>query len=143
VRYSLNFVSWKERKAVVADLKAIYQAPSESAAEAALETFARRWDAKYPSVSQTWRRNWARIIPCFSYPPAIRRAVYTTNAIESLNFSLRRITKARGSFPSDEAAIKLLYLGLRAITRRWTMPIPDWKAALNQFSILFDDRMPS
>lgn len=89
------------------------------------------------------RCNWPRVIPCFSYPAAIRRAVYTTNAIESLNFSLRKITKARGSFPSDEAAIKLLYLGLRSITKRWTMPVHDWKAALNQFSILFEDRMPA
>ena len=142
VRYSLNFVSWKERKAVVSDLKAIYKAPTEQAAEAGLEAFAAKWDGKYASISQSWRRNWSRVIPCFSYPAAIRRAVYTTNSIESLNFSLRRITKARGSFPSDEAAIKLLYLGLRSITKRWTMPVHDWKAALNQFSILFEDRMP-
>ena len=142
VRYSLNFVSWKERKAVVSDLKAIYKAPTEQAAEAGLEAFAAKWDAKYASISQSWRRNWSRVIPCFSYPAAIRKAVYTTNSIESLNFSLRRITKARGSFPSDEAAIKLLYLGLRSITKRWTMPVHDWKAALNQFSILFEDRMP-
>ena len=143
VRYSLNFVSWKERKAVVSDLKAIYKAPTEQAAEAGLEAFAAKWDTKYASISQSWRRNWSRVIPCFSYPAAIRRAVYTTNSIESLNFSLRRITKARGSFPSDEAAIKLLYLGLRSITKRWTMPVHDWKAALNQFSILFEDRMPA
>ncbi len=154
VRYSLNFVSWKDRKAVVSDLKAIYKAPTEQAAEAGLEAFAAKWDAKYASISQSWRRNWSRVIPCFSYPAAIRRAVYTTNSIESLNFSLRRITKARGdparracsgsrgSFPSDEAAIKLLYLGLRSITKRWTMPVHDWKAALNQFNILFEDRMP-
>jgi putative transposase len=143
VRYSLNFVSWKEKKAVSSDLKTIYKAPTEQAAEQALEAFATEWDAKYPSISQSWRRNWSRVIPCFSYPAAIRKAVYTTNAIESLNFSLRRITKARGSFPSDEAAIKLLYLGLRSITKRWTMPVQDWKAALNQFSMLFEDRMPS
>jgi putative transposase len=143
VRYSLNFVSWKERKAVVSDLKTIYKAPTESAAEQGLEAFATKWDAKYPSIAQTWRRNWSRVIPCFAYPAAIRKAVYTTNAIESLNFSLRRITKARGSFPSDEAAIKLLFLGLRSITKRWTMPVHDWKAALNQLSILFEDRMPA
>jgi putative transposase len=143
VRYSLNFVSWKERKAVVSDLKAIYKAPTESAAEQGLEAFAAKWDAKYPSIAQTWRRNWSRVIPCFAYPAAIRKAVYTTNAIESLNFSLRRITKARGSFPSDEAATKLLFLGLRSITKRWTMPVHDWKAALNQLSMLFEDRMPA
>jgi putative transposase len=142
VRYSLNFVSWKERKAVAGDLKTIYKAPTEAAAEQALEAFAVKWDAKYASISQSWKRNWTRVIPCFSYPAAIRRAVYTTNAIESLNFSLRKITKARGSFPSDEAAIKLLFLGLRSITKRWSMPVHDWKAALNQFSMLFADRMP-
>ena len=155
IKNSLNFVSWKERKAVASDLKAIYKAPTEAAAEQALEAFATKWDSKYLSISQSWRRNWARVIPCFSYPAAIRRAVYTTNAIESLNFSLRKITKARGdpsplgaavgsrgSFPSDEAAIKLLFLGLRSITKRWSMPVHDWKAALNQFSILFTDRMP-
>ena len=142
VRYSLNFVSWKERKAVAGDLKTIYKAPTEAAAEQALEAFATKWDSKYASISQSWKRNWARVIPCFSYPAAIRRAVYTTNAIESLNFSLRKITKARGSFPSDEAAIKLLFLGLRSITKRWSMPVHDWKAALNQFSMLFADRMP-
>jgi putative transposase len=143
VRYSMNFVVWKERQSVAADLKAIYNAPSEAAAEAALERLSSKWDGKYPSVGQLWRRNWSRVVPCFSYPAAIRRAVYTTNVVESLNFSLRRLTKAKGSFPSDEAAVKLLYLGLRAITKRWTMPIPDWKAALNQLSILFGDRMPS
>jgi putative transposase len=140
----------KERKAVAGDLKTIYKAPTEAAAEQALEAFATKWDAKYASISQSscntryrmMKRNWARVIPCFSYPAAIRRAVYTTNAIESLNFSLRRITKARGSFPSDEAAIKLLFLGLRSITKRWSMPVHDWKAALNQFSMLFADRMP-
>jgi putative transposase len=168
IKNSLNFVSWKERKAVAGDLKTIYKAPTEAAAEQALEVFALKWDAKYVSISQSWKRNWARVIPCFSYPAAIRRAVYTTNAIESLNFSLRRITKARGdpsplailpvrcmvriktgaglgsrgSFPSDEAAIKLLFLGLRSITKRWSMPVHDWKAALNQFSMLFPDRMP-
>jgi putative transposase len=142
VRYSLNFVSWKERKAVASDLKTIYKAPTEAAAEQALEAFAVKWDSKYASISQSWKRNWTRVIPCFSYPAAIRRAVYTTNAIESLNFSLRKITKARGSFPSDEAAIKLLFLGLRSITKRWSMPVHDWKAALNQFSMLFTDRMP-
>jgi putative transposase len=128
---------------VVSDLKTIYKAPTESAAEQGLEAFAAKWDAKYPSIAQTWRRNWSRVIPCFAYPTAIRKAVYTTNAIESLNFSLRWITKARGSFPSDEAAIKLLFLGLRSITKRWTMPVHDWKAALNQLGILFEHRMPA
>jgi putative transposase len=142
VRYSLNFVSWKEKKTVATDLRTIYQAPTEQAAEAALEAFSKKWDERYPSISQSWRRNWSRVIPCFAYPREIRKAIYTTNAIESLNFSLRKITKARGSFPSDEAAIKLLFLGLRSITRRWTMPVYDWKAALNRFSIMFEDRMP-
>lgn len=142
VRYSLNFVNWKERKAVATDLKTIYRAPSVEAAEAALATFAELWDSRYPSVSQTWRRNWARVVPFFAYPPEIRRVVYTTNAIESLNFSLRKLVKTKGAFPSDEAALKLLYLGLRGIAKRWTMPVTDWRAALNWFAVLYEDRLP-
>jgi putative transposase len=114
VRYSLNFVSWKERKAVASDLKTIYKAPTEAAAEQALEAFATKWDLKYASISQSWKRNWARVIPCFSYPAAIRRAVYTTNAIESLNFSLRKITKARGDPSPSGAAVR----GKRVISER-------------------------
>ncbi|MCA1604151.1 MAG: IS256 family transposase [Acidobacteria bacterium] len=142
VRYSLQYVSWKHRKEVAADLKKIYQSPTREEAERQLERFAEKWDRAYPSISQSWRRNWERITPFFAYPVEIRRVIYTTNAIESVNMSLRKIIKNRGSFPTEEAAVKLLYLALRNISQRWTMPIKDWKAALNQFSIIFDGRMP-
>lgn len=143
VRHSLNFVSWKQRKEMADDLKEIYNAPTVEQAEANLEAFERKWDATHPKVSQSWRKNWQRIIPCFSYPPDIRRIIYTTNTIESLNMSLRKVTKNRGSFPNDEAMFKLLYLALKNIAKKWTMPIKNWKAALNQFCIMFEDRMPN
>lgn len=141
VRYSLQYVSWKHRKEVAADLKNIYQSATREEAERQLAKFAEKWDRVYASISQSWRRNWERITPFFAYPPEIRRVIYTTNAIESVNMSLRKIIKNRGSFPSEEAAVKLLYLALRNISQKWTMPIKDWKAALNQFSIIFDGRM--
>ena len=143
VRHSLNYVSWKQRKEVAADLKEIYQAPTVEMAEANLEAFAAKWDVSHPSISKSWRNNWERIIPLFSYPPEIRKAIYTTNAIESLNMSLRKVTKNRGHFPNDDAMFKLLYLALKNIAKKWTMPIRDWKSALNQFSIIFEDRMPA
>ncbi len=101
-----------------------------------------KWGADYPPIVQSWRRNWARIIPFFEYPPEIRKVIYTTNAIESVNMSLRKITKNWGSFPSDEALLKLFYLALKNISKKWTMPIQNWKAALNRFTIQFEDRMP-
>src|SRR5210317_2278765 len=143
VRHSLNYVSWKQRKEVAADLKAIYQAPTIEQAEIAMEEFATKWDNSHPTISRSWRRNWERIIPLFSYPPEIRRAIYTTNAIESVNMSLRKVTKNRGSFPNDESMLKLLYLALKNISKKWTMPIHHWRSALNQFSIMFEDRMPT
>jgi len=143
VRNSLNYVSWKQRKEVAADLKEIYQAPTVEMASASLEAFAAKWDGSHPSISKSWRNNWERIIPLFSYPPEIRKAIYTTNAIESLNMSLRKVTKNRGHFPNDDAMFKLLYLALKRIAKKWTMPIRDWKSALNQFSIMFEDRMPA
>jgi putative transposase len=142
VRHSLNYVSWKQRKEVAEDLKAIYQAPTIQEGEAKLATFAAKWDATHPTIAKSWRNNWERIIPLFSYPPDIRKAIYTTNAIESLNMSLRKVTKNRGSFPSDEAMFKLLYLALNNISKKWTMPIKNWKSALNQFTIIFENRMP-
>jgi len=142
VRHSLNFVSWKLRKDVAADLRAIYTAATVDEAEQQLTAFEAKWDADYPPIGQSWRRNWARITPFFEYPPEIRRVIYTTNAIESVNMSLRKITKNRGSFPSDEALLKLFYLALNNISKKWTMPIRDWKAALNRFTIQFEDRMP-
>ncbi|WP_144408297.1 IS256 family transposase, partial [Sulfuricella sp. T08] len=142
VRYSLNYVSWKLRKAVAADLRIIYSAATVEEAEAKLAEFEEKWGEAYPSIVQSWRRNWERIIPFFDYPPEIRKVIYTTNAIESVNMSLRKITKNRGSFPSDESLLKLFYLALQNISQKWTMPIRDWKAALNRFTIQFDDRMP-
>lgn len=142
VRYSLNYVSWKLRKAVAADLKRIYQSATVAEAELRLTEFEEKWGEDYPPIVQSWRRNWERIIPFFDYPPEIRKVIYTTNAIESVNMSLRKITKNRGSFPSDDALMKLFYLAIRNISQKWTMPIKDWKAALNRFSIQFEERMP-
>jgi len=142
VRYSLNFVCWQLRKAVADDLKRIYQSATAEEAEQHLAEFeAKRGDA-YSSIVRSWRRNWERIIPFFDYPPEIRKVIYTTNAIESLNMGLRKITKNRGSFPSDQALLKLFYLAIRNIGRKWTLPTRDWKAALNRFTIQFEDRMP-
>ena len=141
VRNSLNFVSWKTRKEVAADLRLIYQSATVDDAEQRLTEFEGKWDSQHPPIAQIWRRNWARIVPFFDYPPEIRKVIYTTNAIESINMSLRKIIKNRSSFPTDEAASKLLCLALNNISRKWTMPIHDWKAALNRFTIQFEDRM--
>lgn len=143
VRNSLNYVSWKMRAEVAADLKRIYTATTADEAEQRLGEFEGKWDDAYLPIGQSWRRNWLRIIPFFDYPAEIRKVIYTTNAIESVNMSLRKITKNRGSFPSDEALLKLFYLALRNISQKWTMPIRDWKAALTRFSIQFEDRMNS
>jgi putative transposase len=143
VRNSLKFVGWKQRKEVARDLKAIYSAATEVEAEQKLAEFAAKWDAKFPTISKSWRINWARVIPFFAHPPEIRKVIYTTNAIESLNMSLRKVTKARSSFPNDEAVLKLLYLALRNIAKKWTMPMHQWKAALNRFAIVYENRMPA
>lgn len=140
IRNSLKYVPYKEKKQVAADLKTIYDATTESAAQQALENFASKWDGKYPTISRQWRSNWPNLVPFFEYPEDIRRAIYTTNAIESLNHSLRKIMKNRGVLPNDEAVFKLLYLAIRNVSRRWTMPIHNWKAALNQFAIKFSER---
>jgi len=143
VRYSLNFVGWKQRKEVARDLKTIYHAATEAEAETRLAEFAANWDAKFPTIAKSWRSNWARVIPFFAHPPEIRRVIYTTNAVESLNMSLRKVTKARSSFPNDEAVLKLLYLALRNIAKKSTMPVRDWKAALNRFAIVYENRLPA
>ena len=143
VRYSLAFVSFKHRKEVAADLKSIYQSATAHEAEAQLEAFSGKWDDVYPMISRSWRSNWLRLVPMFSCPPEIRRAIYTTNTIESRNMSLRKVIKTRASFPSEEAAFKLLYLALGNIQKKWTMPIPNWGQAMNAFYILFEDRMPN
>lgn len=141
VRNSLNFVPWKMQKEVAADLKLIYTSSTVELAEQMLTDFEKKWDNDYPSIGLSWRRNWARLIPFFDYPPEIRKVIYTTNAIESINMSLRKVIKTRSSFPTDEAVTKLFYLALRNISKKWTMPIRDWKAALNRFSIQFEERI--
>ncbi len=141
VRNSLRFVPWKDKKAVVADLKTIYTATNAEEAKENLNAFRIKWNEKYPTIADSWERNWEGLMPFLSYPDYIRKAIYTTNAIESLNRSLRKVSKNRGSFPNDESALKLLYLALRNISKKWTMPIRLWKQALNQFVILFPGRM--
>lgn len=143
VRNSLRYVPWKQRKHVAADLKKIYQAASEKEAEIQLSAFAEKWDAHFPSISQSWRQHWVHITPFFAFPPEIRQAIYTTNAIESLNSTLRKIIKTRRVFPSEDAATKLLYLALQNIAKKWTMPIRNWRKALNQFAIFFEGRVPT
>src|SRR5258705_2972312 len=143
VRHSLNYVGWQERKEVARDLRLIYTAATATAAEQRLDEFSLKWDAKFPMLAKSWRNNWERVIPFFAHAPEIRKVIYTTNAIESLNMSLRKVTKARGSFPHDEAVFKLLYLALRNIEKRWTKPVQHWKAALNLFAIIFEDRLPA
>ena len=143
VRNSLKYVPWKERKAVAADLRAIYGAATLGEAEQALERFSQKWDDKYPAISPNWRTHWQRLTVFFDYPPEIRRVIYTTNAIESLNYTLRRILKNRGAFPNDQAVMKLLYMGLKNVAKKWTRPIRNWKQAMNQFVILFGDRVPA
>ena len=142
VRNCLNYVSWKERKTVAADLKPIYQAASAEDGWEQLEALAAKWDRRYPSISQIWRRNWEQVRPFFAYPAEMRKVIYTTNAVESLNMSLRKVIKTRGSFPNEQAALKLLYLGLERAAKKWTRPLQDWKAALNRFAIVFEDRVP-
>ncbi len=142
VRASLNYVSWKQRKAVAADLQPIYRASTVEEAEQRLDEFATKWDGAYPTISQMWRRNWEYLTPFFAYPADIRKVIYTTNAVESLNMSLRKVIKTRGSFPSTEAAMKLLYLALGHIAKKWTMPVQNWKPALQRFAILLGDRVP-
>ena len=143
IRNSVKYVSWKDRKQLIADLKKVYKAYTAEEAETNLVKFSEKWDKKYSTISKIWRRNWERIIPFFEYPEDIRKAIYTTNAIESINHSLRKIIKNRGAFPTDEAIIKILYLALRNVSKRWTMPIKNWKAALNMFALKFEERFPA
>ncbi len=141
VRASLNYVNWKERKQVAAELKSIYRAATAEEAERQLEQFAARWEAKYPTISALWRRNWLGIIPFFQFPPEIRKIVYTTNAVESLNMSLRKAIKTRGAFPSEDAALKVMYLALRNLAAKWHT-IQGWKEALQRFALLWEARFP-
>ena len=141
IRNSLSYASWKERKALAAAIKPIYTAPSAEAAEAALDAFeAGPWGERFPTVVASWRRAWSHVVPFFAFPPDVRRVIYTTNAIESINARLRKIIKTRGHFPNDEAATKLIWLALRNITAEWSRAAKEWKAAMNQFAILYEDR---
>jgi transposase-like protein len=141
IRNSLDYASWKERKALAAAIKPIYTAPSAEAAQAELDAFAAGpWGTKFPTVVAAWRRAWDKVIPFFAFPAPIRRVIYTTNAIESINARLRKIIKTRGHFPSDEAATKLIWLALRNITADWGRATRDWKEAMNQFAILYAER---
>jgi putative transposase len=142
VRNSLSYVSYKDRKAVAADLKLVYAAATESEAEQALVDFAERWDKQYPTISKSWLNHWQQVIPFFAFPADIRKAIYTTNAIESMNMTLRKVLRNHRSFPTDESVMKVIYLAIQNISKKWTMPIRDWKAALNRFAIEFDGRFP-
>ena len=142
VRAALRYVSTEDSQAVVADLKKIYQAATVVEAEQALESFAQAWDAKYPTISKQWRAKWADIITLFDYPMAIRRVIYTTNAIESVNSVIRKFTRNRKIYPNEDSALKIVYMAIREASRKWTMPIKHWKQALNHFAILFENRLP-
>ncbi len=141
VRNSLRFVSWKERKVVARDLRAIYTAPTVEAGEAALAAFAAKWDRRFPTISRSWREKWDLLTPFFAYPPEIRKVIYTTNAIESIQYSLRKVVRKRGAFPTQESVRKVLYLAMQRISKRWSRPIKDWAAALNHFAIRFEGRI--
>jgi transposase-like protein len=141
IRNSLDYASWKDRKLLAAAIKPIYTAASAEAAQSELDAFEQgAWGQKFPTVVAAWRRAWARVIPFFAFPPAVRRVIYTTNAIESINARLRKIIKTRGHFPSDDAASKLIWLALRNITADWSRAAHNWKEAMNQFAILYADR---
>jgi putative transposase len=144
IRNSMHFVSWTLRKALCAELRKVYCAPTEDAAIAALEQLeASSWGKTHPMAVAPWRRNWERIRPFFAFPSDVRRILYTTNAIESLNYQLRKIIKSKGHFPSDDAATKLLFLALRNAEKKWMQPPKMWKSALNQFAIHFEGRLPA
>ena len=141
VRNSLKYVPWKDYKAVTADLKQIYQSATEEEALRALEAFSKRWDDKYPQISRSWHNHWENLNTLFSYPEDIRKAIYTTNAIESLNSVIRKAIKKRKLFPTDDSAKKVVYLAIMDASKKWTMPIRNWKAAMNRFMIRFEDRL--
>ena len=142
VRHSLNYVPYAEKKAVAADLKKIYGSSTVELAEQALDDFELTWGDKYPAIVRSWRSNWEKIIPFMDYPIEIRKIIYTTNIIESLNNTLRKSIRNRGHFPTEEALMKVLYLAIQQVSKRWTMPIKDWKQALNRFAISYPDRFP-
>jgi putative transposase len=140
VRASLNYVNWKERKMVAAELKEVYRAASEQQAEQELDAFIARWGGRYQAIGKLWKEQWERVTPFFQFPAEVRRMIYTTNAVESLHMTLRKIIKTRGSFPSEEAALKLLYLALRNVSSKWEA-VQHWRHALNHFQLLWGDRI--
>ena len=142
IRNSLNYVGWKDKKAVAKDLKTIYKAPTAEAAETALDALEEKYGERFPMLIKTWRSRWENIIPFFKYPPEIRIVIYTTNAIESLNAQLRKVTRKRGAFPTADSVRKVLYLAIARVSKKWKRPIQDWPAALNYFSIVFEGRVP-
>lgn len=143
VRNSLKYVSWKDRKSVAADLKLIYRSVTEKEAETELEAFAAKWDKKYPTISKSWRAHWAQIIPMFAFPDDIRKTIYTTNAVESVNMTLRKASRNHRIFPTDNAVFKVMYLAAQNISKKWTMPLRDWVGAMSCFAIEFEGRVPS
>lgn len=142
IRSSTKFVSYKDLKAVCRDLKEVYSAINAESGHEALEEFGKKWNDKYPMIQASWERNWNNLTEFFNYPKDIRKAIYTTNTIESLNFSLRKVTKNKSSFPDDDSIYKIMYLAIKNASTRWTMPIKEWALAVNQFAILFDGRVP-
>ena len=142
MRNALSYVSYKDRKAVAADLKKIYKSATLEEAEQHLTSLGQTWNERYPTIHRSWDKHWEQLTAFFAYPPEIRKVIYTTNAIESLNSSMRKILKTRRAFPNDEAATKKMYIALQNIAKRWTRPVKDWKKALNQFAIMYEDRVP-
>ncbi len=142
VRNSLRFVSWKERKQVAADLRTIYTASTVEAAEQALDAFGAKWDDRFPSITKSWRANWAHLTPFFDYPPELRKVIYTTNAIESINAQLRKVVKKKGAFPTVDSVRKVMYLAMTRAAARWNRPVKDWVAALNHLTVVFEGRVP-
>ncbi len=141
IRHSLKYVSYKDKKAFMKDLKEVYRADTKEAGELALEALEDRWGAKYPIVIRSWHRNWERLSVYFKYPEAIRRAIYTTNIIESIHSQFRRLTKTKGAFPNEDSLLKLLYIGIQNASRKWTMPIQNWAVTLSQLAIFFEGRL--
>ena len=143
IRNSLRFVSYKDRKALAKDLRPVYAAASREDAATALDAFEAKWARRYPMIATSWRSNWERVVPFLDFPPDVRRVIYTTNAIESLNSSLRKLLHYRGHFPTDDSVFKLLYLALTNLEKKWERSIRDWNNVLGQFSIFFKDRIPA
>jgi len=142
VRNSLKFVPYRDRRAIAADLKTIYTSATEESAAACLDGFEQKWNSKYPMIARSWRAKWPEIIPFLKFPEEIRKVIYTTNAIESVNYTIRKVTRNRQSFPTTDAAMKLVFMALRNISKKWTMPLRDWGCALNQFAIIYGSRVP-